>query len=100
MLVDEDYANKEVDNGIRQIRSSMSFEGSGMYGDFGRYVFQSALKNFDVDEGKIFNYAMSFIVNELGYSNRLDEHSVYWGYDRSETKSWSVLEKVSMDCNA
>ena len=91
MLVDEDYANKEVDNGIRQIRSSMSFEGSGMYGDFGRYVFQSALKNFDVDEGKIFNYAMSFIVNELGYSNRLDEHSVYWGYDRSETKK---LERI------
>lgn len=36
----------------------MQFEGIGMYGDFGRYVFQSALRNFEVDDYKIFNYAI------------------------------------------
>ena len=35
---------------------SMRFEGMGMYGDFGRYVFQSALHDFDVDDKKMFNY--------------------------------------------
>lgn len=89
--VDEDYVDKKFDKGLWQIQSSMSFEGFGMYGDFGRYVFQSALRNFNVDDREIFNYAMSFIVNDLGYSNRLDDHNAYWGYDRSETKK---LERI------
>lgn len=89
--VDEDYVDKKFDKGLWQIQSSMSFEGFGMYGDFGRYVFQSALRNFNVDDREIFNYAMSFIIHDLGYSNRLDDHNAYWGYDRSETKK---LERV------
>ena len=49
----------------------MRFEGIGMYGDFGRYVFQRALRNFEVDDYKIFNYAMYYIINELGYQGDL-----------------------------
>ena len=53
--------------GLFAISMSMRFENMGMYGDFGRYVFQSALRYFMVDHRQIFNYAMSFIINDLGY---------------------------------
>ena len=48
--IDEDYINKKYDGGLWQIKSSMSFEGHGMYGDFGRYVFQSAYAYFVTEE--------------------------------------------------
>lgn len=58
----------------------------GMYGDFGRYVFQSALRDFEVDDYKIFNYAMYYIINELGYSGELfddyDTSTLRLTYDR------------------
>ena len=110
--IDEDYINKKYDGGLRQIKSSMSFEGHGMYGDFGRYVFQSALKYFDVDEDEMYKQAMSFIINDLGYTNELDKGNNYWGYDRSETKKverigkkyqWiamhNILARVSDQCD-
>lgn len=57
-----------------------------MYGDFGRYVFQSALRNFEVDDYKIFNYAMYYIINELGYQGELfDDYDRFvsrFSYDR------------------
>lgn len=91
--IDEDYINKKYDGGLWQIKSSMSFEGHGMYGDFGRYVFQSALKYFDVDEDEMYKQAMSFIINDLGYTNELDKGNNHWGYDRSETKKVERIEK-------
>lgn len=110
--IDEDYINKKYDGGLWQIKSSMSFEGHGMYGDFGRYVFQSALKYFDVDEDEMYKQAMSFIINDLGYTNELDKGNNYWGYDRSETKKverigkkyqWiamhNILARVSDQCD-
>ena len=110
--IDEDYINKKYDGGLWQIKSSMSFEGHGMYGDFGRYVFQSALKYFDVDEDEMYKQAMSFIINDLGYTNELDKCNNYWGYDRSETKKverigkkyqWiamhNILARVSDQCD-
>lgn len=110
--IDEDYINKKFDGGLWQIKSSMSFEGHGIYGDFGRYVFQSALKYFDVDEDEMYKQAMSFIINDLGYTNELDKCNNYWGYDRSETKKverigkkyqWiamhNILARVSDQCD-
>lgn len=110
--IDEDYINKKYDGGLWQIKSSMSFEGHGMYGDFGRYVFQSALKYFDVDEDEMYKQAMSFIINDLGYTNGLDKGNNHWGYDRSETKKverigkkyqWiamhNILARVSDQCD-
>lgn len=110
--IDEDYINKKFDGGLWQIKSSMLFEGHGMYGDFGRYVFQSALKYFDVDEDEMYKQAMSFIINDLGYTNELDKCNNYWGYDRSETKKverigkkyqWiamhNILARVSDQCD-
>lgn len=41
-----------------------------MYGDFGRYTFQSKLSYFkDIDIKKIFHYAFSYIINQLGYKD-------------------------------
>ncbi len=44
--------------------SSMKFEGMGIYGDFGRYVFQGVIKTFDINESKVWNYAVSYILND------------------------------------
>lgn len=73
-IADQHYIDqmKNLDGGMLRLLFSMSFDGEGhLYGDFGRYIFQSALHDFDVDHYKIFNYAVYFIINELGYNNEL-----------------------------
>lgn len=83
---DQKYQDKDFRNGLCYIQRSMQFEGIGMYGDFGRYVFQSALQNFEIDDYKIFNYAMYYIINELGYQGDLfddyDKFVSHFSYDR------------------
>lgn len=85
-IEDQKYQDKDFKKGLFFIQHSMQFEGIGMYGDFGRYVFQSALQNFEVDDYKIFNYAMYYIINELGYKGDLfDDYDSFVGrfsYDR------------------
>lgn len=75
--------------GTSAIRSSMmpnhKIKGfSGLYGDFGRYTFQSALSEFkDVDIERAFHYAYSYIVNNLEYDNELfSEYDSHIGYGR------------------
>lgn len=87
-IENQHYLDREYDGGILCLLHSMrfSFGDKGMYGDFGRYVFQSALNNFDIDEKEVFNYAVYFIINELGYTNKLfeeiDKQYQYHNYDR------------------
>ena len=62
--------------GIAQLLSSMKInsnvKGSGLYGDFGRYVFQNAVETFsDVDVNNAYYYALDFIFNDLGYKEEL-----------------------------
>lgn len=85
--VNDDYVEMECSGGLWHIQSSMRFEGLGMYGDFGRYVFQSALRYFDVGLSykEIYNYAMSFIVRQLGYKNKLDNYVYNPDYSRHDT---------------
>lgn len=95
------YKSKEIPNkkfekninwegGMRKIESSLAPEGSKlMYGDFGRYVFQSALKYFsDVNIEKIYQYALFFIENDLGYRNDLfteyDQRVNHFSYSRHD----------------
>ena len=75
--------------GTSAIRSSMmpnhKIKGfSGLYGDFGRYTFQSALSEFkDVDIECAFHYAYSYIANDLKYDNDLfSEYDNHIGYGR------------------
>lgn len=69
-IIEKDYQHIEnVGTGVKRILYSMLFEGMGMYGDFGRYVYQAALSDFDTDQVNIFNYSMDYILNELGYGD-------------------------------
>lgn len=94
-IEDQHYLDHKYDSGMLWLISSMRFEGMGMYGDFGRYVFQAALRNFDVDDKKIFNYAVFFILNDLGYSEELfgeyDSHC--GGHDRTVTAKTERIGK-------
>jgi len=68
--------NKYHTNGIGRLLYSMKFDmdvkGGGMYGDFGRYIFQSALHDFiGVDMKNVYYYALEYIIKEIGYSNQL-----------------------------
>ena len=87
-----DYSNIKYSTGLFKIIKSMTFEGNnigiGLYGDFGRYVFQSALRYFKkIDYKKIFDYAIHYILNELryleDYFGNIDRNLV--SYDRHQT---------------
>ena len=86
-IEDQCYLEKHYDGAMFWLIHSMRFEGMGMYGDFGRYVFQSALHSFDVDDKKMFNYAVYYIQKELGFSEEyFGDHDQHCGsYDRHQT---------------
>lgn len=86
-IEDQRYLEKHYDGAMFWLIHSMRFEGMGMYGDFGRYVFQSTLHNFDVDDKKMFNYAVYYIQEELGFSEEyFGEHDQHCGsYDRHQS---------------
>ena len=83
---DQHYLDKHYEGGMYRLISSMKFEGMGIYGDFGRYVFQGAIKTFDINESKVWNYAVSYILNDLGYSVDLfGEYDLHCSSGRNET---------------
>lgn len=64
--------------GANSIKSSLTPNIDGGYGDFGRYVFQSALSYFEgVDIKNLYLYSLKYIKDELGYTNEL-----FSDYDR------------------
>ena len=75
--IDSKYKPKENDGhhgkkawGTTAILNSMTTEygrGTGRYGDFGRYTFQRALSNWEVDYDGLSNYGVQQIF-ELGYA--------------------------------
>ena len=92
-----DYTQKEYEEGEELISQSMKFEGMGMYGDFGRYIFQGALRNYEVVKEDIYNYAMHYIFNELGYSNNFfgnyDQNLTSWTYKYNHPKTERIGKK-------
>lgn len=67
----------EVTNyiGASEIMNSMKISTEGaLYGDFGRYVFESALYDFDCDKLALKNYSMNIIFNEIGYNKALSDY--------------------------
>lgn len=66
------YDDKEV-SGMSLISYSMfpnTKNTPGLYGDFGRYIFQSTIEQFEnVDIDNLFHFAMQYIRDELGYKN-------------------------------
>lgn len=86
--IDTKYTpNKEEGNyggekwGTTAILNSMTTEygrGTARYGDFGRYVFQRALKNWAVDYNGLSNYAVQRIF-ELGY-----DPAIFTSFDKQQ----------------
>lgn len=94
--VDEGYSP----SGFRRIHSSMQInhaECPGLYGDFGRYIFQTVLESFEgIDIGNLYHYAMQFIRDELGYSESLSEYDItphYHRYSRNDTRKVERIGK-------
>ena len=86
--LDDNYYDREnYDGATLRLINSMYIDNKVFYGDFGRYVFQSALKSFDVDINHMFNYAIFHILNVIGFSEDLfREHDLNCGlYYRNET---------------
>jgi hypothetical protein len=93
------YIENKYRTGMLNIASSMRPEMEGhIYGDFGRYVFGSALKSFkNVDIKNIYHYAMQYIRDELKYSEEYlgeyDKRLSHYNYDRHNTKKIERIGK-------
>ena len=73
----------------------MDVKGIGMYGDFGRYIFQSVLNEFiDLDVENVYYYAMQFILNDLGYNL---EYFAEYDKNRSNYDRHSVKKVERID---
>ena len=89
-----DYGDEKFDQpGVWKLLFSMKFDfpvkGVGLYGDFGRYTFQSAVSDFkDVDVANVYYYALRYILEDLGYCSKYfgeyDSHKA--GFDRHHVK--------------
>lgn len=84
------YKDDYKDYGLYAIKDSMYPEHglsgfSGMYGDFGRYTFESSMYGFkDIDKQQIFKYAYYYIVKKLGYKSKLfSQYDKTIGHGRS-----------------
>lgn len=66
----ENTPDKELYWAQMNIMESMLTENSsrGIYGDFGRYIFQATLDNWNDDIELISNYAIKLIFEEIGYN--------------------------------
>lgn len=97
----EYYVKNATYQGYNGINSSMIMDipdTPGLYGDFGRYVFQAVLDNFDgVDLANAYHYAMQFIRDDLGYSDDVlgwyDDRQRYVYSSRSQTKKIERIGK-------
>lgn len=64
--------------GMRSMLTSMFTEHTKIgysYGDFGRYTFQSALSNWQIDAEYLSNVAIKLIIDKYGY--REDKHGAF-----------------------
>jgi len=98
---EEYYIHDTKSRGYNKIDMSMRpncNDCPGMYGDFGRYVFQSALHDFrSIEISNLYHYAMQFIRDTLGYSNELfsdyDSFVENFNYDRHQGKKIERIGK-------
>ncbi|WP_425422210.1 AVAST type 2 anti-phage system protein Avs2 [Phaeodactylibacter xiamenensis] len=77
------------------ILSSMTTEygrGTGGYGDFGRYTFESALSSWDVDTNQLSNLAIEWIFEKYGYD--VEKHGEYDRNTNSYDRRASTIERI------
>ena len=85
------YEDNDYKGATLKVIKSMRVDRMGGYGDFGRYIFQSALHSFDVDVKKMFNYAVYHILTELGFNEE------YFGDYDQNCKSYNRLSAVMVE---
>lgn len=109
------FKNEDLWSILFSMKFDMKVKGVGMYGDFGRYVFQSALGCFeDVDVENIYYYSMQYILNDLGYNaewfaeydnhiNNYGRHHVKRIERIGKKYQWiamyNILGRISDSCN-
>lgn len=59
---DEEFASDAIINSM-----ATEYSSRGIYGDFGRYTFGSAVNNWDVSDEGASNYAITLIFEKYGY---------------------------------
>ena len=73
-LTNEEIDSKyKKDRGSNMILWSMTTEygrGTGLYGDFGRYTFQSGLSDWDVNPDQLSNLAIEWVFSKYGYDEK------------------------------
>lgn len=86
--------DKELYNAQNNIMHSMRTEYSsrGIYGDFGRYTFQSLLDNWDEDIELVSNYAIKLIFEEIGYDAQVFKK--FDGQHSSEIRHKNTIERI------
>ncbi len=75
------------------ILRSMITEGGGqMYGDFGRYTFQSALRNWRVNAQLLSNLAVKWIIEKYGYD--VEKHGEFDRMIHSDGRHSHKTERI------
>ena len=78
--------------GINQIIRSMATNQYGVYGDFGRYTWESAFNFWEVDANRLSNYAVKRIFKEYGYDASL--HGAFDNSVSSFDRQQSQVERI------
>lgn len=91
-----DYKAKDFKDyywSLNSIIASMKTEGGGrMYGDFGRYTFQSALRNWKVNAQQLSNLAVKWIIEKYGYD--IEKHGEFDRRVRSDGRHSHKTERI------
>lgn len=90
----ENTADKELYHAQNNIMCSMRTEYSsrGIYGDFGRYTFQSLLDNWDENIEQVSNYAIKVIFEEIGYDANVFKK--FDGKYSSQMRHKNTIERI------
>lgn len=95
-LYEFDYKSADFKDyywGQNSILSSMATEhGRTMYGDFGRYTFQSALSSWDINANDLSNLAIKWIFEKYGYD--VEKHGKYDRNTSSSDRRASTIERI------
>ncbi len=67
----EGHYGKEKWGNMALLMSMATEHGRRMYGDFGRYVFQSAFRSWELDPNDLSNLALEWIFQKYGYDSKL-----------------------------
>lgn len=87
--------NEDESSLLNKIVYSMTTECGikiGPYGDFGRYIFQSAFSTWNIDPNTLSNLAIKWIVEKYEYN--IKKHSAYDSSISSVGRSTSVIERI------